>query len=76
MLDISFGECPVCRQGQLFAAKSNATDALLIVCDDCASQWRTPEQAQSYEHVLKEEILDIRPATLSEIEAAGWTIRN
>lgn len=59
-------------QGQLFAVRSEATGVLLVMCDDCGSQWLSPEQSQSYENALKEEIKDLRPAMIEEIRAAGW----
>jgi predicted alpha-1,6-mannanase (GH76 family) len=52
--------------------KGNVDGVLLIMCDDCESQWESPMKAQSYENVLKDEIRDVRIATLDEIQAAGW----
>ena len=72
MTDINFGECPVCRQGQLFAAKESETGILFLVCDDCGSQWSSPDQERSYENVLTEEITGLHPAVLEEIRKAGW----
>lgn len=72
MADVNFGECPVCRQGELFAAKEAATGALFLVCDDCESQWSSPEQARSYENALMKEVPGLRPASREEIGMAGW----
>jgi hypothetical protein len=70
----SFGECPICGQGQIVAVKNPATGQLLVMCDDCESQWRSPEEAQSYENALSDEVRGAEIATLEELEAAGWLV--
>jgi uncharacterized protein (DUF983 family) len=72
MAEVTFGECPVCRQGELFAARQEVTGALIVVCDDCGSQWSSPDQARSYQNVLVQEFSDLRPASPDEVRAAGW----
>lgn len=72
MEDHSFGECPICGQGQLLAVKNPITLQLFVMCDDCESQWRSPDEAHSFENALSNEIHDVEMATLEEIEAVGW----
>ena len=72
MEDISFGTCQICGQGQLIAVKKPETLQLLVMCDDCESQWRSPDEAQSFENALSDEVRGVVTATLEEIEAAGW----
>lgn len=67
----AFGECPICRQGLLVAMKSVGTGRLLLMCDDCESQWRSPQEAESYENALKSEER-VAPASDEEVSAAGW----
>lgn len=67
-----FGECPICGQGQLLAMKSASTGQLLVMCDDCESQWRSPDDAQSFENALSNEIHDVQKASFEEIKAVGW----
>lgn len=67
----AFGECPICRQGQLLPMKGIATGKVMLMCDDCESQWRSPQEAESYENVLKEEERVV-PASVEEVSAAGW----
>lgn len=74
MQDYSFGECPVCRQGMLIAVKNSATGQLLIMCDDCESQWRSPDEAQSFENVLTEEVHGVEKATFEEVKSNGWVV--
>lgn len=72
MQQYSFGECAICRQGRLLAARNPSTGELLITCDDCESQWHSPTDAKSYEAAIADEISPLRDATMSEIEEAGW----
>lgn len=44
---------------------------LLLMCDDCESQWRSPQEAESYENALKDE-QQVVPATDEEVSAASW----
>jgi len=68
----NFGECGICGQGALLPVRDVASGKLLVMCDDCESQWRTPEEAQSYEKVLKNEVKRVVDASPEEVRAAGW----
>jgi hypothetical protein len=68
----SFGDCPICGQGQLVVMKSTSTGQLLLMCDDCESQWQSPDAAQSFENALSNEIRDVQKASLNEIKEIGW----
>jgi hypothetical protein len=68
-----FGQCAICRQGELVAVRNPETGQLLVMCDDCESQWATPSEAESYEKALKEEVYGIVPASDEEIARARWT---
>ena len=72
MENYSFGTCEVCGQGLLMAVKNIINGEMLIMCDDCESQWKTPDEAQSYENALLEETRTIVPASAEDIEVAGW----
>ena len=72
MEEHSFGECPICGQGQLVAMKSSSTGHLLVMCDECESQWQSPDQAQSFKNALPHEIFDIQRASLEEIRKSHW----
>jgi Zn-finger protein len=72
MKNCSFGECPVCRQGLLVAVKNSENGQLLLMCDDCESQWRSPEEAKSFKNALSDEVHGVGPATVDDIKAAGW----
>ena len=66
-----FGECPICRQGQLVAVKSVLSSKLLLMCDDCESQWSSPQDAESYENALQSEERVVA-ASDEEVSEAGW----
>ena len=67
----TFGECPICRQGQLMPMKGIDSGKLLLMCDDCESQWRSPQDAESYENALKDEERVV-PASDEEVSEVGW----
>ena len=71
MENYSFGTCEVCGQGLLMAVKNIINGEMLIMRDDCESQWKTPDEAQSYENALLEQTRTIVPASAEDIEVAG-----
>ncbi len=63
--------CPVCEQGRLFVTKLLGTGELFVLCEECESAWKAPEQIDPETHY------DFRgeptaKATRDDIEAAGW----
>jgi len=68
----TFGECPVCGEGTLVAMKHGATNSLLLMCDDCESQWRSPAEAESYKGALTAELRGLETASMAQLSAAGW----
>jgi hypothetical protein len=74
MKGIRFGECPICRQGDVLAVKDISTGELLLMCDDCRSQWKSPKAAKSSEAALTNEVSHVEAASLDDVEAAGWHV--
>jgi hypothetical protein len=72
MGDISFGTCQICGQGLLIAVKNPVTLQLFIMCDDCESQWRSPDEAQSFKNAFSDEVRGVMAVTFEEVKAAGW----
>lgn len=66
-----FGECPICRQGQLIEVESVLSGVLLLMCDDCESQWKSPAAARSFENALRSEE-QVKEASEEKVLAAGW----
>jgi hypothetical protein len=44
---------------------------MLVMCDDCESQWSSPAEAQSYENALKQEV-KVELASSEDVKRAGW----
>lgn len=72
MSGYSFGECPICGQGLLVAVRNYSTGQLLLMCDDCESQWHSPADAKSFKNAISDEIQTIQNASLDELVEAGW----
>ncbi|MCK7544073.1 hypothetical protein MLC59_07815 [Marinobacter bryozoorum] len=70
---ISIGECPVCRQGELIVVKDPAREMLLVICDDCESQWDSPENAVKGGPPLMDEAESLQDASYGDLENAGWS---
>lgn len=69
---VSFGKCGACGQGELFAMRSPGSSPLLLMCDDCQSQWHSPEDSKSHQKALSTEIEGLDFATPEDVEEAGW----
>ena len=40
------GSCRLCSQGRLLIAKDTATRTLYIFCEECESEWESPEESR------------------------------
>lgn len=65
-------KCGVCGQGELYAMRSPGSSPLLLMCDDCQSQWHSPEDTRSHQKALSTEIEGLDFATPEDVEEAGW----
>jgi hypothetical protein len=54
--------------------KHAASQSLLLVCDDCESQWRSPAEAESYQGAMMAELRDLEPASFTEVSSVGWRL--
>ncbi len=52
--------------------KSSSTRELVIMCDDCESQWKTPEDANFFYKIIEDELTDLVVATAEDVAKAGW----
>ena len=66
------GECPSCGQGLLLMVKSPSTGSLLVMCDECETQWESPEAAFSGRFIDRAAAQHVEPAGLVDIENKGW----
>lgn len=72
MEPISFGQCSICGQGELLAMKLAGSKRMIVMCDDCESQWDSPEDAKSYNKALTTEVSGLILATSHDALEAGW----
>jgi len=68
----NIGVCPICGQGLLVVARSLDVSEMLVICDDCESQWSDPEAALAGASPLIKEFVRVENATMEEIEKKGW----
>lgn len=64
--------CPICDQGWVQIFKEKSTKKLVLVCDECFSEWENPEfiaRTNSLPSKSNDIILD---PTDEEIENKGW----
>jgi len=74
MEQVSFGQCGICGQGELIAMKLPGSSHLLLMCDDCESQWSSPEDSKSYQNALNTEFQGLVVASPEDILKAGWRV--
>jgi hypothetical protein len=69
----SIGRCPICGQGDVIVVKERSSDDLLLICDDCESQWENPEILFSGGEPMQEEKSNLDDLVSDdEIKLAGW----
>jgi len=62
----AIGTCPVCSQGRLVIAREIATGRLYVLCEECESEWSSPEDSREVGEAGRE---SHGPSTLLEREA-------
>jgi hypothetical protein len=64
--------CPVCDQGWVQIFKEKSSEKLLILCDECFSEWEKPQlvNKDNFMYSVSNELI-IDP-TDEEIENKGW----
>ncbi len=70
--EFNVGECNVCGQGLLVIACDNKSNSMLIICDDCESQWHDPKSFISGQDPITNEYKSVRDATKEDIVNKGW----
>lgn len=68
------GQCPICcGYGRLEIDKDISRDKLVVICEECLTEWETPQQALKniggQRRPVKEKV---RNATSDEIKIQGW----
>lgn len=50
----AIGTCPVCSQGRLIIARDETSGLLYVLCEECESEWATPEQSARIEGATRD----------------------
>lgn len=67
-----YESCPRCNQGRLIIMRRDADGGLYLHCEECEWAWDSPSQIARIDAGKLGIDYESEPATLSEIEAAGW----
>jgi hypothetical protein len=61
-------------QGRLFIMKDLSNHSLYLHCEECECGWRDPEKTRDLESAFLtlDENFESEPATMTDIEEAGW----
>lgn len=50
----AIGACLLCGQGRLIVAKDYNSGELYILCEECESEWESPEKANNIEFATRD----------------------
>jgi hypothetical protein len=50
----AIGTCPICGQGRLIVARENASRELFVLCEECESEWVSPDASRSIEGATRD----------------------
>ena len=67
-----YTNCPVCGNGRLFVVKDLGKENLLLVCEECESAWRNPEETVDPQKSFNISGLRLKNADKSDVTLAGW----
>jgi hypothetical protein len=69
----NINSCPLCREGQIIPMRVEKTSQLILICDECDSQWDNPESVLLGKEPLEKEFQG-KFSVLSEFELwqCGW----
>jgi hypothetical protein len=70
----AIGTCPVCSQGRQIIARDKASGALYVLCEECESEWSSPEQSRDIDAASRDRF---GPSTLlerDELDGHPWKV--
>lgn len=50
----AIGTCPLCGQGRLLIARDDSDRSLYVLCEECESEWATPEESGRIESASRD----------------------
>lgn len=66
------GVCPVCGQGRQIIARENSSGKLYVLCEDCESEWRSPQDAREVDAASRGTFGESTFLTRDEIANHAW----
>lgn len=66
------GICPICGQGRQVLAREKRTGTLYILCEDCESEWRHPEEARDIDRASRGAFTESIFLTREQITDHPW----
>lgn len=65
--------CPICGQGRLLVAIDDSTDGnLFVLCEDCESEWDSPDVAHDIEMATRDRYKFLKYATIDDLRGTIW----
>jgi len=69
------GECPVCHHGRQFVRKVRETSEFFLRCEECESEWQTPDTASDPSKTMFRKFSNDTLATREDMEDHPWANR-
>jgi hypothetical protein len=66
------GICPVCSQGRQIIARENRSEVLYVLCEDCESEWRMPQEARDIGRVSRDTFTESTLLTREDLGEDPW----
>ncbi len=67
------GICPVCGQGRQTIACENRSGILYVLCEDCESEWRSPQEARDVDSASRGAFAESTLLTREELADHPWS---
>jgi hypothetical protein len=64
--------CPFCDQGWVEIVKNTLNGELILMCAECYTIWKNPEDIPLNKPAIGQEIGRVEVPTMEGIRAAGW----
>jgi hypothetical protein len=66
------GVCPVCGQGRQIIARENRSGTLYVLCEDCESEWTSPQDAREVDAASRGTFGESTLLTREELADHPW----
>jgi hypothetical protein len=68
------GICPICGQGRQIIARENRTGKFHVLCEDCESEWRSPQEARDINSASRGTFAETTLLTRDELAEHPWSV--